>query len=146
MRRVEADEAKQLRDPLAPCGASAQVMDDERLFDDLARPHSRVERRIWILKDDLHFSPGQTEPRTGEIEDVLAANSDFAGRRFHEPQGAASGRRLAAAGFAHQAERLALVDREADVVHRLDDSTGAEETLAAPEVLDEMADFNERHR
>ena len=36
-----------------------------------------------------------------------------------EPQDAAAGRGLAAAGFADQAERLALADREADAVDRL---------------------------
>ena len=48
-------------------------MDDERLLDDVARPHARIERRVRILKHHLHVAPGRAHPRAIEREHVLAA-------------------------------------------------------------------------
>ena len=59
--------------------------------------------------------------RAREREHVLAAKQDLAGGRFDQPQDAAAGRALAAAGFADESEHLAFVDREAHIVHGLDD-------------------------
>ena len=70
----------------------------------------------------------------------------LAGRRLDQPQHAAAGRALAAAGFADQAERLALLDLKAHVVDRADDGFGRKKPAAAREVLDEIADFDERHQ
>ena len=55
-----------------------------------------------------------------ELRDVPALERDRAGGRVEQPHDAARHRRLAAAGLADDAERLAAVEREADVVHGLD--------------------------
>ena len=103
-------------------------MNDERLFDDLPRPHPRVERRIRILKHDLHLPPRCPQLATRDKrEDILAAKADLARGRLDQPQQAAAGRRLAAAGLADQAERLALFDREAHVIDRGDTRALAEQ-------------------
>src|SRR5207253_9347209 len=78
VRRVEADEMKELGDPLAPPPAVAQAVDDERLLDDLSRAHARIERRVRILKDDLHVAPRLTQAPAGKGQDVLAPDPHFA--------------------------------------------------------------------
>ena len=108
---------KQFRDALAPLGARAESMNDERLLDDLARPHARVQRRVGILKDDLHVAPRGAQPFGGEREHVLAVEPHRPARRFDQPEQAAAGRGLAAARLANQPERLALVDAEAHIVN-----------------------------
>ena len=57
-----------------------------------------------------------------EGRDVGAVEDDRARGDRHEPQHRPAERRLAAAGLAHQAEGLALVDVEVDAVDRLDGS------------------------
>ena len=78
VRRVEADEVKELGDPIAPRPAVTQAVDDERLLDDLSRAHARVEGRIRILKDDLHVAPRLTQAPAGKGQHVLAPDSNFA--------------------------------------------------------------------
>ena len=118
----------------------------ERLFDDGADPHPRIQRRIGILKHDLHVAPRLAQARPRELQDVLAAKRDVARRRFDQPQDAAPGRRLAAAGFADEAEGLAFLDRERHVVDGADDGAVPQPSAAAAEFLDEMADLEERHQ
>ena len=71
---------------------------------------------------------------------------DLAGRRLDQPQDAAAGRRLAAAGFADEAERLA------SSIVKLTSSTARtivrrrKQPALAAEVLDEVADLEERHQ
>src|SRR5580765_1829036 len=57
MRRIEANEVEELCHAGAPGVAIAELVDDQRFLDDLPRAHPRVERRIRILKYDLHVAP-----------------------------------------------------------------------------------------
>src|SRR5262249_52278906 len=57
-RRVETDVPDQPRGRLVPLGArSSDPMDVERLADERPHGHARVERRLWILEDDLEPPP-----------------------------------------------------------------------------------------
>ena len=77
----------------------------------------------------------------------LAVEPDRARRRLDEPQQQPPDRRLAAARFADEAERLAARDLEAHAVDRLDDGDRPLQDPAADrEVLDEVADLDERRR
>ena len=61
---------------------------------------------------------GRIAPRP-RVRDVLAVEPDRARGRLDQAQHQLADGRLAAAGFADQAQRLAAVDREADAVDRL---------------------------
>ena len=61
-----------------------------------------------------------------------AVEPDRAGGRLDQPQHGACDRRFAAAELADQAERLALADREADAVDRVDCADGAAQQPCAP--------------
>jgi hypothetical protein len=109
MRRIEADQIEELGDPFAPLGLRADAMNYERLFDDGERAHARVERRVRVLEHHLHLTPGRAHPPARESEDVLAAEPHFARGWLDQAQHAAAGRALAAARFADERERLALL-------------------------------------
>src|SRR5204862_6228331 len=66
------------------------------------------------------------------LEEILAVEhdlpaDDLAGRVRDQPEDRQGADSLAAAGLAHQAERLALIDLVADAVHRPDDALFREE-------------------
>src|SRR6266481_4798965 len=146
MRRVEADETKELGDARAPLGSSPQAMDDERLFDNLAGAHPRVERGVRILKHDLHLPARCAQARPGKPDHVLSAKPDFARRGLDEPQHATARRRLAATRLADQSECLAFLDTEAHIVDGFDERAGSEEPLSAMKMFREVGDFDQRHQ
>src|SRR6185503_13099922 len=75
---------------------------------------------------------------------ILALEPDLARTGFDQAQDAAAGRRLAAARFAHQAQRLALADLEADAVDGMDLVYGAREDAALDrKALAQVADLEE---
>ena len=62
----QAHEVEQLKNPLANFARRQRLVGDERLGDDRADPHARVERGVGILKDRLDRfavvpSPGAVE-------------------------------------------------------------------------------------
>ena len=83
--------------------------------------------------------------RRENAEHVLAAKPHAARRRLDQPQHAAAGGRLSAARFADQPEGFARFDREAHVVHGLDERALAKDARVADEMLDEMRHLNEGH-
>ena len=91
-------------------------MDLQRLGNQAADGHPRIQTGVRILKDHLHLAPHLADVFTAEPGQLLAEQPDAAGGRFEELEDGASGRALAATGLAHQAERLALLDRERDPV------------------------------
>ncbi len=146
----QAHQAEQLRDPIRALLPVAHAVDQQRLADDVEERHARIERAVGVLEDHLHLGaqrpqlvPG--EPRQVDHAAPFRAEQHLAGRRRHRAQDAARRRGLAAAALAHEPEGLALVDREAHVVHRPDVSHGlAEETLLDREVLAEVSDLQQR--
>ena len=97
-----------------------------------------------ILEHDLKVPARAAELAGRERAHVQVLEPDLAGRRLDQPQQAASGRRLAAAGFADEPERLARRDREAHVVDRAHRRRLAEPAAARRELLDEVLDVDER--
>src|SRR5262249_21649971 len=69
----------------------------------------------------------------------------FARRRLDQTQYTPARRRLSAAGFSDEPERLAFVDCEAHVVNRRDVRSPAEQPSASGESLHEMRHLNEGH-
>src|SRR5512143_2875724 len=53
----EPDKFQQLGYPIAPAAPITCAMDNNRFFYNLADGQSGVERRVRILKDDLHVTP-----------------------------------------------------------------------------------------
>ena len=92
---------------------------EDRLRDDVLHSPAGVEARVRILEDHLHAAPCRAlrrpVDRTVTCHDG-AVEFDRAARRRIQPDDEPRDRRFAAARFAHQAERFAGGDREADAV------------------------------
>ena len=57
LRRVEPDERRTApRTRARRAALLPSLVDDQRLFDDVADAHARVERAVGILEDDLHVA------------------------------------------------------------------------------------------
>ena len=90
-------------------------MHPQRLGQDLAHGHARIERGVGILEDDLHVPAQPAQRILAEVGDFLALEAHGARRRVHQAQHQTSGGRLAAARLADQRQRLAAGDLEAHV-------------------------------
>ena len=123
----------------------ADLVHAQRLGQDLAHGHSRIERGVGILKNDLHV-PAQTAHLVlVEVCDLLALEAHRAPGGIHQAQDQASGGRLAAAGFADQRQRLAAGDLEADVLDgaHQPDGLAPYEPAADCKMLDQAVDLQD---
>ena len=143
----ETDDLEQLAHPRARLLARQPAVDLERVAEDLPDALARVQRRVRVLEDHLHLAPVRAQPPPRQRRDVAAAEVHRARRRLVQPHEQTAERRLAAAGLADDAERLAAPNLERDAVDRVDDVAAAAERRAAHgEVLDEVACLDERLR
>ncbi len=53
---AQADGLEQLEDALLALGLGADAVDAQRLADDVAHAHARVQRGVRVLEDDLHVA------------------------------------------------------------------------------------------
>ena len=142
---VEADDLHQVDDALhALVLVGDGLVDDHRLLDDLRAGLARIERRVRILEDHLHVLALLLRTRPLEVE-RLALEEDLAGGRLMQTHDAAAQRRLAAAGLADDAERLAAVHLQVDVAQRVQVlRLAADFARADLELLREIVDL-EKH-
>ncbi len=110
---------------LARPGVHPRAMDQQRFGDDVLHRHARVQRAERVLEDDLHGAPLVAQRLALQVADVLAVEQDGAAARLDQPDQQPPERRLATAGFADQAERLAGLDAQRHVVHRAQRQRGA---------------------
>src|SRR5688500_17788662 len=145
MLLVEPDPLEQVADGGLALALVRHAMDVEALAHDLADAHARVERRVWILEDDLDVTASRLELPCVEDEELLALERHAPGSRRDQSEKDLSKRRLSTSRPPHQAERLALVHGEADAIHRADrpELADAHQAAADIEVLDEVADLEQ---
>lgn len=87
-------------------------MDEQRLLEDVGNVLARVECRIRVLEHGLDLATESLQLRPIHGEDVPAAVAHAAAGRLDESQHSPGERRLARAALSHDAEDLALSDRE----------------------------------
>ena len=93
-------------------------LDGQAFLDDLEDRHARRQRAERVLEDDLHVLAQRAHLAVGQPVDALADVGDRP-LRGDEPQDGEAERRLARAGFADDAERLALAQLERQPVDGL---------------------------
>ena len=81
----------------------------DRLADDVADLHARVQRAVRVLEDHLDAPAQRQQSVALQLRDVDAVVEDLAGGR-RPAAASAAGRGLAAAALADQAQRLAAAD------------------------------------
>src|SRR5262249_39932075 len=120
-------------------------VDDQRLADDVAGRHPRIERGIGVLVDHLHLTAVGQHSVLVETGDVLAANPDSPGSRLEQFEDGPSSRRLAATALADEPQRLAAADVKRDAVDRIDLAGNAGKYAGMDrEVLLQPLDLEER--
>ena len=120
-------------------------MQRQRLAQDLADRHARIERGVGVLEDDLRLPAERAQLVGVEREQVAALETDAAGIRLDQAQHQPADGGFAAAGFADQRQRLAGIDMEADAVDRPDERRRPAEQIArGREMLDQVFGFEQR--
>src|SRR5947209_12194555 len=144
--RLEPDLHEQARDTLfARLGGGREIVNDEGFADDGADRHARIERGERILEHELHVPPHRAQIVATELANVLTVEADLAVGRLDQAQHAAARGRLAAAGFADEAEGLAAIDRERHAVDRIDAADLARQQAAEHgEMFLQAADAEQR--
>src|SRR5262245_27125702 len=144
LRRPQPDALEQLGHTLQPRPLRGKAVHLQRLADNGAGAHARIQRRVWVLEDDLHLLPERPELSLPQPCDVAAAEAQDARRGLDQTQDGAANGGLAAARLAYEPERLAGSDGEAHVVDGIDLADRApEQPLAHREVLFEALDLEE---
>src|SRR5262245_35830061 len=116
-------------------GACRGAMDARAEGDRVLDRQARVERGIAVLKDHLDLASEGLEVERGGA-DLLAVEEHVAGIGLDDLHDEPGCGRLAAAGFADDAERLALGDGEVDAIDGTDHAARpAEERALAAEML-----------
>src|SRR5437016_6714297 len=104
---IEADLCQQPCHTLAALGLVADTMNHQWFCNDVTDLHARIQRRIWILKDDLHLVSQFAQLALAHRGNVTSFEFNVTMCWFDEPKQAAAGSRFTASGFAHQTESLA---------------------------------------
>ena len=76
--RIETNSLKQLVDPGPTLVLISYSVDDERFADDGFDRHPRIQRRVGILKDDLHTCSHATQLIFAERSQILPLEVDDA--------------------------------------------------------------------
>ena len=141
---VQADALEQGDDlVMALLSVGAQVVDIDALADDVADGHAGGQ--VGVLEHDLHTA-AVGQHINGDLflfvkQDLAVVDDGAVGRLIQAQQGAAR-RGLAAAGLTDQAQRLALADGKAHIVHGLNVLLVLAHA-AGGEILLQMLYFNE---
>src|SRR5262245_527320 len=90
---------EQFDHPVAFGSAPSEFVNFQPFTDDIADAHPRVQRRIGILKNDLHLPSRIAELALRQSQQVFPLKINFAAARLDEPEYCSSQCRLAAARF-----------------------------------------------
>ena len=78
MLGLQSDQREQLRDTLCERAPAQNATHQQRLADALADRHFRIERRIRVLKDDLHITLRVAQRSGIEPCQIVAEEFDLA--------------------------------------------------------------------
>ena len=129
--RLQADALQQPGDPPAGILIGHHLMHPQRLEDRVADGLARVEGGPGILKNKLDIAAQRLQLAVCQGVDAPAVKGDAAALGGHQPQQRPAGGGLAAAGLAHQRQRFAGPEVEADPLHGVDLAGDAIEQAAA---------------
>src|SRR6516165_10722635 len=143
----ESDEIQQMQHAFTHLTHREHLVSDERLCDDRAHAHARIERGVRILEYGLDRLA--VVPAFGGVESlqVPPLEADAARGRLLKSEHELGCRRLSAAGFADDAERPPALDRERDPIHGAHHATvAAKEPVPGTEVLAELRRLEHDHQ
>src|SRR6266581_9602639 len=94
-----------------------EVLNSYGLSDDFLDDHSRVERLVGVLEDDLHLFAEWLYDALGKAGDVFSFEENLAAGGVGQPKHQASTCGFARTAFAGKPEDLTLFDIEAHVIN-----------------------------
>ena len=104
---------------------------------------ARIERAVGVLENDLHLAAQFRRHRAVGDVDLDAVDEQFARCRRVDQRDDAGERRLAAAAFADDRQRLALLDREVDALHGMHGARLGKQAAADMVVAHDVAAFED---
>ncbi len=138
----QADLMEQFHDPLAFGLAFGELMDLQPFADDIADAHARIERRVGILKYNLHLPAHVAQLALRHRQKVFTLKKHLAAGGFDEPQNRSPQSRFAAARFADQPDRFAFIHIQTNAVDRFDRALVAREQATVDgKIFFQIADF-----
>ena len=141
--RVQANDPHDLLHLLLRLAPTRDSKVAQRLGDDVAHRHARVQGRVGVLEDHLDLLAHPAQLLATQLGHVHVPEEHAARRGGLEPNDDPAQRRLSAAGLADEAQRLALPDHQVHAVHRMHDRP-AQQATPGREVLDQLLDANKR--
>jgi hypothetical protein len=105
---------------------------------------ARIERGITVLKHHLHAAAQFAQRQ--RAADLHAVIDDIAGVALHQVHQKPRGGRLAAAGFADDADGLALGDGKGNIIDRAHGLARTEQIAPHREMLCQAGDLQQRLR
>ena len=115
---TQTDLVEQLCDLIVLFFIGQLEVDVHALRDNLSDGHTRVQRSIWVLEDNLDVLAELQQVFSLQGGDVLAVKDNLAGGRFIQLHHSSAAGGFSAAGLAYQTQCFAAFDGHADVVHR----------------------------
>src|SRR5215213_9931100 len=84
--RVEADFPEQFGDALASLFLISYSVNNQWFRDDIAHAHARIERRVRVLKDNLHLLAQFSQLAASHCQHIAVIEDDFARGRLDQSQ------------------------------------------------------------
>src|SRR5512139_849994 len=111
--RLETHRTEEISDPIFPFRGFRQVVNPDRLTNDLLDAHPWVEGSVRVLKD--HLDPGSKKCQflAGHGGHISSLKLNPASGRIVKPDQASSHGRLSAAGLTHQPQRFSRMEPKA---------------------------------
>jgi hypothetical protein len=95
-------------------------MDFQRLTNNTPHCHTRVQRGIRILEDNLHLTTQSPHSTLVQVGDVLPLEIDRTVRRFNEPQDRAPSSRFSTTTFPYETQGFPFLQGKVDVINGVD--------------------------
>jgi hypothetical protein len=126
----KSDLLEQVGDAYSGRRPLGQPMDTESLPDDCTDRQPGVERRIRVLKNDLHATSKAAELDRTKGQHIRAVELNLSRRRLDETQRAPTSGRFTTSRFPDKCQSLAAIQRECDSVHGAYGATGTKQNLS----------------
>ena len=112
------DHREQLGDSIFFFFAAREFVNLDSLADDRSHAHPRIQRRVRILKHELHLLPQRAQFRAAKRREIAAVEIYGALGRLEQFQNQPPQRRFARSRLADQSQRLARLNLQIDAGHR----------------------------
>jgi hypothetical protein len=117
--RGQLDETHQLGDPVFTA-IVVQIMDAQRLGNNLTDSHSRIQGGVGILEDNLEITTHSSQVLVSHLGDVVTEELNGAISRIDKTNNSPCRCRLTATGLSNYPQRLGVTDMKTDPVNGVD--------------------------